>query len=164
LDKAQGITASGDLPSDLADAHRDAAEAIEDATQQHLAATGRGQLAQDWDDARVYTAKTYSAQGALDGAGNVNVSKLKQQILKGKPLSGNMETLANLGAQYPEAFRLTPPSAPAPGMIRRGAAALAPSAGALMGEALGSGLGLPGVGSVMGAAGGKVAAERIVPP
>src|SRR6202020_2710 len=91
LDKAQGITASGDIPSDLADAHRDAAEAIENATKSHLENTDRGDLAQDWDDARVYTAKTYSAQDALDGAGNVNVSKLKQQILKGKPLSGNLE-------------------------------------------------------------------------
>lgn len=165
LDKAQGITASGDIPADLADAHRDAAEAIENDTQAHLQDTGRGDLAQAWDDARVYTAKTYSAQDALDGGGNVNVSKLKQQILKGKPLSGNLETLANLGARYPSAFKLTPEGAPnAPGVIRSTAAALAPAAGGLMGEVMGSGLGVPGIGSAIGAGVGRSVAGKIVPP
>jgi len=145
--------------SDLAELHRGAAEALEDAVRDHLSSTGQEKLAQDWDAARVYTAKTYSVQNALDGAGNVKVTALKQQLLKNKPLSGNLETLANLGAQYPQAFKLSPVSAPAPGLIKRGIAGALPTIGTGAGAHV---FGAPG--AVAGKIIGEHLSEKILPP
>jgi hypothetical protein len=142
---------------DIGQAHWDAAQAVEDAVKTHLDTTEQGQLGQDWDNARVYAAKTYSVQSALDGAGNVKVPALKAQLMKGKPLSGDLETLANLGAQYPEAFTTTRITQPGPGLIRRGAAALAPVAGAGVGGWLGGGYGATG-----GALAGQKVGEKIL--
>jgi hypothetical protein len=144
---------------DIGQAHWDAAQGIEDSVEQHLNATGQGQLAQAWDQARTYAAKTYSVQNALDGAGNVKVAALKGQLLKGKPLSGDLETLANLGAQYPEAFKTTRVTMPSVGPIRRLAAGAAPAAGA----AAGGWLGGP-IGAAVGTAAGQHVGERIASP
>lgn len=164
-DRQASITGSPEA-SDLAELHRGAAEAIEDAVRDHFEAAGKPEVAKAWDDARVYTAKTYSVQNALDGAGNVRVTNLKQQLLKNKPLSGNLETLANLGAQYPQAFKLTQQSAPTPGLARRAAAATVPHLTTAAGAGLGSVLGPWG--TAAGAVGGRVVGEnlanRINPP
>lgn len=160
----QAMLSGSPEASDLAELHRGAAEAIEEAVKQHLDSSGNGQLAQDWDNARVYVAKTYSVQNALDGAGNVKVTDLKRQLLKNKPLSGKLEMLANLGAQYPEAFRLTPASGPKPGLVRRATAAVIPHAATAAGAGLGSAIGFPGAGAVAGRAVGESLSNRIVPP
>lgn len=145
------------LFEDIGQAHWDAAQAVEDAVRDHLQAAGQGDLATAWDQARVYAAKTYSVENALDGAGNVKVTALKQQLLKGKPLSGDLETLANLGAQYPEAFKTTRVTMPQAGPIRKGAAYLAPIAGAGVGGMIG---GTPG--GAIGAAAGEHVAGKIL--
>jgi hypothetical protein len=145
------------LFEDIGQAHWDGAQAVEDAVKDHLQTTGQGNLATAWDNARVYAAKTYSVENALDGAGNVKVTALKQQLLKGKPLSGNLETLANLGAQYPEAFKTTRVTMPQAGPIRKGASYLAPIVGGGIGAAIG---GTPG--GAIGAAGGEYAAGKIL--
>jgi hypothetical protein len=142
---------------DIGQAHWDAAQAVEDAVKDHLESTGKGQMASDWDKARVYAAKTYSVENALDGAGNVKVTDLKRQLLKGKPLSGDLETLANLGAQYPEAFRTTRVTMPQAGPIRRATAAAAPVVGAGVGGWLGGPLG-----GAAGTAVGQNVGERIL--
>lgn len=142
----------------IADAHWDAAEAVEDAVERRLRASGNGQLATNWDNARTYIAKTYSVQNALDGAGNVVVPALKRQLLKNKPLSGNLETLATLGAMYPDAFKNTP-AAPTVGVGRQAVAAairhLGPPAAGAAGSALGP------LGAAGGVVGGKVLSDRI---
>jgi hypothetical protein len=117
-------------------AHWDAAQAVEDAVERRLKATGQAQTATDWDNARVGYAKTYSVQSALDGAGNVVVPKLKSQLIRGKPLSGGLEDLATMGAVNPEAFKATP-QAPKPSLLRRIGARSAPMAGAAVGAYLG---------------------------
>lgn len=146
--------------SDLADTHRDAAQVIEDAVQRHLEKNGQGSLADDWDSARIYTAKTYSVQNALDGAGNVKVPALKQQLLKGRPLSGNLEVLGNLGAQYPKAFTPTLESAPKIGLGRELAAKGVEMAGTGAGALIGSGIPIPGA-SAAGAIIGGTAAGKL---
>jgi hypothetical protein len=149
--------------SDLAEVHRDAAQAVEDAVQRHLENNGQGSLADDWDSARIYTAKTYSVQNALDGAGNVKVPALKSQLLKGRPLSGNLEVLGNLGAQYPKAFALTQESAPRVSFAREAAAKLTEMAATGGGALLGSGLGPVGAatGATVGGLGGTRLAEMM---
>lgn len=142
LDKATGITASGDIPADIARAHRDLAETIEDSVREHLKSTGRESLADDWEKARVYTAKSYSVESALDGAGNVRASDLKTQLFKkGKPLSGGLEDIANLAAQHPEAFKISRVTQPAPGVVRKAVAGALPAIGAGLGGYFGGGVG-----------------------
>jgi hypothetical protein len=96
----------------LARAYRGAGEAVENAIERHLQANGQPQLARQFDDARRTIAKTYSVQNALDGAGNVDATKLGKQLIKGKPLSGNLETAANFANAYPKAARVIKESLP----------------------------------------------------
>jgi hypothetical protein len=142
-------------------AHWDAAQAVEDAVERRLKATGQAQTATDWDNARVGYAKTYSVQSALDGAGNVVVPKLKSQLIRGKPLSGGLEDLATMGAVNPEAFRAAP-QRPTPSLFRRAAAQAAPVAGAAAGGWLGGQLGVPGLGATGGAALGQNVGEQLL--
>jgi hypothetical protein len=136
LDKVPGANASGQLWSEVADAHRDAAVAIENDVRSKLTDDGNEQMADDWNNARIYTAKTYTYQHALDGAGNVRVPDLKRQMLNGKPLSDQSELLAHMGAQYPEMFRPNP-AVPQPSMLRRAGARVLPAALGAAGSHLG---------------------------
>ncbi len=100
----------------LAAAQRDAAGAVEDLVGRHLESNGQPELSQAWDDARKHIAKTYSVQNALDGAGNVDATKLGKQLLKGKPLSDELETAANFANAFPKAARVLPGKESMPGM------------------------------------------------
>lgn len=100
----------------LASAQQKAAAAVEDQVQRHLAANGQGDLADQWDNARATIAKTYSVQNALDGAGHVDATKLGKQLLKGKPLSDELETAANFANAFPKAARVLPGKESMPGM------------------------------------------------
>lgn len=140
--------------------YRDAAEAVENSVGKHLRATGRGDIAEGWDSGRVYYAKSYSVENALDGAGNVRAGDLKTQLFKkGKPLSGNLETVANLAAQYPEAFQTTRVTQPAVGTLRKVTAGALPLAGTAIGGALGGTWG-----GVAGDYIGRKAGERVLQP
>lgn len=141
-------------PADLklAQAHRDAAEAVENAVTAHLQGTGQGELADAWDARRTLMAKTYDVDNAMDAAGNVDATKLSRQLMKrgGKGMSGQMDLVANLAGQNPQAFKLSPENAPAGvGPVRRLAARAAPLAGAMAGGHLGGPLGA-GVGEMAG--------------
>lgn len=90
----------------LGTAQREAAGAVEDMLVRHLNATGKGNLAQRFDAARVKIAKTYSVEAALnEGTGNVVATQLGTQLKKGKPLSGNFEAIAKFAQAFPEAAR-----------------------------------------------------------
>ena len=78
-------------------------DALEDAISDHLEATGKPELATNWENARRTIAKTYSIQDALDASGHVDASKLSKQQVKGKPLSGNLDTIADFASQFPKA-------------------------------------------------------------
>ena len=138
--------------------YRDAAEAVEDSVRDHLSSTGRGKLATDWDNARVYAAKSHSVESALDGAGNVRATDLKTQLFKkGKPLSGSLEDIANLSAQYPEAFKISRVTQPSPGVVRKAVAGALPAVGAGVGGYLGG-----GVGGFAGERAGRAVGEKVL--
>jgi hypothetical protein len=161
-EKASAYFKEGTVDGDeKGQAHWDAAQAVEDAVERRLKASGQPQVASAWDDARVGYAKTYSVQAALDGAGNVVVPKLKSQLIRGKPLSGGLEDLATMGAVNPEAFKATP-QRPSPSLMRRAAAHLAPVAGGALGGATGSLVGAPSLGAASGVALGQNVGERIL--
>lgn len=90
----------------LSRAQSAAAEAVENEIERHLGTTGQADLAGKWDDARRTIAKSYSVEGALDGAGNVDAAKLAKQSLKGKPLSPELQTAADFANAFPKATRI----------------------------------------------------------
>lgn len=88
----------------LGKAQRDAADALEGAVMRHLNATGKADLAQSFDAARKTIAKSYSAENALNEAtGNIVARNLKNQLGRGKPLSGNMKQIAQFAQAFPKA-------------------------------------------------------------
>lgn len=97
-----GAAAANPANKALGLAQREAAGALEDMLVRHLESTGKGGLANAFDEARTLIAKTYSVQGALnESSGNVIASQLGTQLKKGKPLSGELETIA----RFSRAFR-----------------------------------------------------------
>jgi len=155
----QGFDVSGRSNQSLAQAHKDLAASIKNDAASYLSSTGRGKLAQDWNDAIVYRAKSGAYEQALDGAGNVRVPELKRQLFKADvPLSDNAEMMAHIGASDPELFRGTP-AAPRPGLMRRATAATLPAAGAAVGASL---AGAPG--AVAGEFLGKHFGDKLLRP
>src|SRR2546422_1024671 len=71
-----------------------AQEALDGLADRFLTAAGQPDAVANLQSARQLIAKTYSVQGALDANGNVIASKLAGQMTRGKPLSGNLETIA----------------------------------------------------------------------
>jgi hypothetical protein len=87
-------------------AQRDAAGALEEMVFRHLKQTGRGRLADRFEDARVLIAKTYTVEGALNPAtGNVVATSLGRELKRGKPLTGGIATAAKFAQAFPKAAR-----------------------------------------------------------
>jgi hypothetical protein len=99
----------------MARAQRDAAEAIEDQVKRHLQANGMPELADEWDDARTHIAKTYTVQKALDGAGNVDASKLGK-ALKNKNYNDDLQTAGDFANAFPKAARVQAGKESMPGL------------------------------------------------
>lgn len=116
-------------------------------------------IADNWDAARKYAAKTYAWEDTLDGAGNAAGPKVKKLMLQGEPISGPMKEAASVVAQYPELFRGTRLQTPQEGLIKRGVRAVAPMAGAAVGAHLAGPLG-----SMAGSALGEVGAQKFLGP
>ena len=96
--------ASGDKA--LGKANKDAAQAIEDMLDRHLSASGQSDALQAFREARQLIAKTYSLQSGLNGqTGSVSAQKLAAQLAKGKPLSGELRTIAEAGSAFPKALQ-----------------------------------------------------------
>jgi hypothetical protein len=96
----------------LGNAYRGAAEAVENAIEDHRTTIGQPELAQNWDAACTTIAKTYSVENAMDGAGNVDATQLGKRLIKGTPLSGNLEAAANFANAFPKAARNLKESVP----------------------------------------------------
>jgi hypothetical protein len=82
-----------------------AAGALEDALDAHMKSLGvPPEMLQGFRDARELIAKTYSVQRGLNSeTGNVSASALAAQLEKGKPLSGELRTIAKVGSAFPKA-------------------------------------------------------------
>ena len=87
-------------------AYKQAAAALEDAIEDHLKSLGQpgGELLKSFRNARQTIAKTYTVQGALNPqTGNVNAVKLGADLAKGKPLTDELRTVAEVGQAFPKA-------------------------------------------------------------
>jgi hypothetical protein len=87
-------------------AYRGMADSMEGVMERNLEAAGEPAkaLLTDFREARKLIAKTYSIENALNPAtGNVVASKLGNQLAKGKPLSGELKTVAQVSKAFPRA-------------------------------------------------------------
>ncbi len=84
----------------LGGALKSGANALEDAIETHLTQLGApaADMLQNFRDARKLIAKTYSVEQALNqSTGNVSAKNLGKQLAKGRPLSGELETIGTMG-------------------------------------------------------------------
>lgn len=100
-DKASSAYAKGE--KDLGGAYRSASKALEDAIERKLIESGDTATLKGFQDARKLIAKTYTVEKALNQSGNVNAQKLAADLGKGKPLSGELKTIAEFAATFKKA-------------------------------------------------------------
>lgn len=85
-------------------AYREASDAMESLIERNLEAQGSKDVLNAFRDARTLIAKTYSVENALnESTGNVVATKLAGQLKRGKPLSGELKTVAQFGQAFPKA-------------------------------------------------------------
>jgi hypothetical protein len=88
----------------LGKASKAAADAIEAQLERHLQAAGNPDALKAFRDARTLIAKTYTVQKGLNPqTGDVAANKLAEQLAKGKPLSGDLKTIAEFAQAFPKA-------------------------------------------------------------
>lgn len=87
-------------------AQREAANALEDLVERHVAALGRPDLIQRFRDARQTIAKSYDLERATNVAtGDVRASTLAGLANRGRPLTGGLATIANAAGAFPKAMQ-----------------------------------------------------------
>lgn len=102
---AESAYAKGD--KDIGKALKAGADALEQAIDDHVASFGPSQLLANFRDARKLIAKTYTVQKGLnDTTGDVSSLALANQLKKGKPLSGELRTIAQVAEGFPKATQL----------------------------------------------------------
>lgn len=100
-DNADKAYRAGD--NGLGKANKAVAKAIEDVIQRNLAAAGKSDLVEKFQDARTLIAKSHSVEGAFNPAtGNVVGNKLASQLAKGKPLSGDLKLAGRFAQAFPK--------------------------------------------------------------
>lgn len=108
-----GLNATDPTKQALGMAQREAASTLEDLIGRHLEANGMGDIAKSFAQARKAIAMSHSVENALnETTGNVIAGKLGQQLAKGKPLSGELETVAQFGRAFPKAAKEVTESMP----------------------------------------------------
>ncbi len=90
--------------SGLGKASKAAASAIEDQIERHLKDAGDAAAMAAFRRARQDIAKSYSVQKAVNPAtGDVSAQSLSRELSKGRPLSGELRTIAEVGSAFPKA-------------------------------------------------------------
>jgi hypothetical protein len=90
----------------LAKTNRALADAYENEIGRNLAATGQNDLLGAYQTARQNLAKSYTVGKAIkEGTGDVSAQKLGTELTKGKPLTGDMRTVAEFANAFPKAMQ-----------------------------------------------------------
>lgn len=85
-------------------AAKQASNELESMLERHLQAQGNTDALQAFQEARKLIAKTYTVQKALnEQTGNVSAQQLAKDLAKGRPLSGDLLTVAQMGQAFPKA-------------------------------------------------------------
>ena len=94
--------------TDIGRASKKAADAIENALEVHLRKTGQTDLLDKFKNARQLIAKTYTIEKAANTTtGTIDAKKLAAQLQKGKPLSGELKSIAQFSQAFPKASQAT---------------------------------------------------------
>jgi hypothetical protein len=86
-------------------AQRRAADALDNILDARLSETGNAGLVDQYRSARQLIAMSHDVEAATNAAGDVNAKVLAGLANKGRPLSGNLETIANVASAFPRAMR-----------------------------------------------------------
>lgn len=99
---------SFDDPAKIATARaqREVADALDGLLERQLGASGQGQLATDYQAARVTIAKIHDVEAALSGAGHVDARVLARMGEKQGTLTDELATIADFAAAFPKAVSL----------------------------------------------------------
>ncbi len=89
-------------------AYKSASQALEDAIDEHLVTTGApSDLLDAYRGARQKIAQTFTVQRALNPTtGNVSAPKLASELARGKPLTGELQTVAQVAQAFPKSMQL----------------------------------------------------------
>lgn len=89
-------------------AQREAADAVEGLIERNLQAQGNTKLMQDYREARQMIARSYDVEAAMNPAtGDVSARTLAALSRRGRPLTGELETIADSAMAFPKAFQNT---------------------------------------------------------
>jgi hypothetical protein len=102
----KAANAPGGNPEKLAvaQAQRDAANAVEDLIAAGLKKDGKEALYREWTDARRQLAISHDVESALNPAtGTIDARAVASLARKGRPLSGDLEKIANFARAFPHA-------------------------------------------------------------
>ena len=102
-DKADAAFISKDKT--IANAYKDAANAIESQLERHLQGQGSPAALEAFRNARETIAKTYSVENALVN-GEISAARFAAQLNARKPLSGNLKMIGEFAQQFPQSVRL----------------------------------------------------------
>lgn len=92
----------------LGKANRDASQVLENTIENFLANTKQTDLLDKFRDARQLIAKTYTIEKAANTTtGTIDAKKLAAQLQKGKPLSGELKSIAEFSQAFPKAAQVT---------------------------------------------------------
>lgn len=108
-DANQNFKAFGDpQKTALAFAQRQAADAVEELIERNMTAAGNPTAVADIRQARKLIAMSYDVEAATNTeTGDVSARALLALQNKGRPLSGELETIANIAAAFPKAVQPT---------------------------------------------------------
>lgn len=88
----------------LGNAQMKIANSLEDLVDRNLQFSDATGLLKNYRDARTTLAKVYDVEKALNtSSGNVDASKLAKLLDKGRPLTGELRTVADFAKQFPKA-------------------------------------------------------------
>lgn len=143
----KGIDAPSKEAMAVADASMALANQLEDAASLYLTGTQM----REFQKARTSLAKIYDYERVTDSnTGRVDPTKLAA-IAKQKPLTGTAADIAKVAANFPTIAEVKPGAAPILPTLARG------GTGGTLGFGLGSVVGFPALGGVIGASGGMLA-------
>lgn len=143
----KGITPPSPESIAVADASMTIANQLEELAAQNLTGT----QARAFQNARTLLAKTYDYERATDfNTGRIDPTQLAA-MAKQKPLSGTAADIASVAANFPTIAEVKPGAAPILPTLARG------GTGGTLGFGLGSVVGFPALGGVIGASGGMLA-------
>lgn len=89
----------------LAEAQREAANAIEELIDRNLKQSGNAAAVDEYRAARQQIAKSHDIEAATDAAGNVDARKLAKMGAR-RPFTGNLKIIADTADRYPKSMQM----------------------------------------------------------